>query len=195
MHVAATYTHICHVMCVCVCWGRGRWETRVNVRVQRPGSMRLWKEYTIIKNDINIKRSTDLGAHLLESNMRQILLLDLGNLKDFFHRNLGDDLFRHARPRPRHTRPHTQARVRVRARTHTRQPAAQPGRTVSQRAQIPNTRSMWPSTHPVDRCTCLYVSRYKHIDAFHMFICIYMFICRAPTPSIDAHMYTYVCIT
>ena len=152
-------------------------------------------EKSTLSSKMIYNRSTDLGAHLLESNMRQILLLDLGNLKDFFHRNLGDDLFRHARPRPRHTRTHTQARVRARAHTHTRQPAAQPGRTVSQRAQIPNTRSMWPSTHPVDRCTCLYVSRYKHIDAFHMFICIYMFICRAPTPSIDAHMYTYVCIT
>ena len=121
---------------------------------------------------------------MLESNMRQILLLDLGNLKDFFHRNLGDDLFRHARPRPRHTRTHTQARVRARAHTHTRQPAAQPGRTVSQRAQIPNTRSMWPSTHPVDRCT-------------HVHVCMHHVVCMwyndaSMRMSVDACMKMYM---
>ena len=143
--------------CVCVCVGGGGAERQESMCVYNDLGACDYEKTLSSKMIYN--RSTDLGAHLLESNMRQILLLDLGNLKDFFHRNLGDDLFRHARPRPRHTRTHTQARVRARAHTHTCQPepAAQPGRTVSQRAQIPNTRSMWSSTHPVDRCTHVHV--------------------------------------
>ena len=184
-------------MCVCVCVGGWGAERQESMCVYNDLGACDYEKSTLSSKMILISSDLPTWEHICSRAIcgRSCCLI-LAISKIFFTEisaTICSDTHDRAHDTQGHTHRHAYARAHTH--THTRQPAAQPGRTVSQRAQIPNTRSMWPSTHPVDRCTCLYVSRYKHIDAFHMFICIYMFICRAPTPSIDAHMYTYVCIT
>ena len=148
-----------------MCWGGG---------AEREESMCVYNNLGAFDNKkrtlsskVIYNQYNDLGAHLLESNMRQILLLDLGNLKDFFHRNLGDDPFRHARPRPRHTRTHTQARVRARTHTHMSARASGPTGTYSVTESPDTQHPLHVVEHPPRRsmhtCTRMYASRSMHV--------------------------------